>query len=181
MRTLISMTGVMLALAAPVGAQQLCDTSSGTQAYDYQSICVSSALAPQSGNRYDIRSLRDSDSRTAWCEGRSGHGIGETISFDYRYAGPLNTIWISNGYAKSSKSFTSNSRVKDITVHFWAQDDMERRTMSYRLEDHGVEQPIPLPWSHLQPRSIQIVIDSVYPGTRWQDTCVNEIWPDWGM
>ncbi|SFL91362.1 NADase-type glycan-binding domain-containing protein [Shimia aestuarii] len=171
----------LVALASPLAAQPLCETMLGTQAFDYQSICVSSALAPQSGNRYDIGSMRDANDYTAWCEGVPGPGIGEQITLSYRFAGPLERIWISNGYAKSPKSFADNGRIRDITVHFWAVDDPQRRTLQYRLADHGKEQPIPIPWTTLQPRAIEIVIDSVYPGARWQDTCVNEFWPDFGM
>ena len=181
MKRPISALAALVALSTPLSAQTLCETMHGTQAYDYQSVCVSSALAPQSGNRYDVNSMRDAQDSTAWCEGVPGAGIGEQITLSYRFAGPLERIWISNGYAKSSKSFSDNGRIRDITVHFWAVDDPERRTMQYRLEDHGVEQPIPIPWTTLQPRVIEIVIDSVYPGARWQDTCVNELWPDFGM
>ena len=102
----------LVALASPLAAQPLCETMLGTQAFDYQSICVSSALAPQSGNRYDIGSMRDANDYTAWCEGVPGPGIGEQITLSYRFAGPLERIWISNGYAKSPKSFADNGLIE---------------------------------------------------------------------
>ncbi len=176
---------IVLALAATPGLSQdrACTSTSGTQAYDRETICVSSFLAPQSGNHYDVRSLRDDDIRTAWCEGVKGTGAGQSITIEWRNAGPLHSLWVSNGYAKSSNSFRKNGRVKDVTVAMWraGSGDADYTVFQHRLADHGVEQVIDLPFPQYPLRKLLIRIDSTYAGAKWQDTCINELWTDFGM
>lgn len=171
-------------LATPAyAAEPECNVIGGTQAFNRETLCVSSYLAPQSGNRYDARSISDDDIRTAWCEGVSGHGEGEIIAFEWDNAAPLQSLWISNGYAKSDASFTRNGRVKDLTIAVWRRGAAESdyTVFQHRLDDHGVEQVIDMPYPNVQLDRVLIRIDSVYPGSKWQDTCINEIWTDFGM
>lgn len=171
-------------LASPALADEPeCRSYGATQAYDRETLCVSSFLTPQSGNRYDAKSVSDDDDRTAWCEGVKGHGVGELIAFEWDNAGPLLSLWISNGYAKSSASFSANGRVKDVTIAVWRQGAAESdyTAFQYRLEDHGIEQGIDMPTPNAPLDRVLIRIDSVYPGSKWQDTCINEIWADFGM
>lgn len=166
-----------------LAAEPECRTFGATQIYDRETLCVSSVLAPQSGNSYNANSISDDDIRTAWCEGVKGNGEGEMIVIEWDNAGPLRTLWISNGYAKSSSSFSSNGRVKDVTIAMWRQgaSDSDYTTIQRRLEDHGAEQPIDIPFPQAPLDRVLIRIDSVYPGSKWQDTCINEIWTDFGM
>ena len=171
-------------LASPAfAAEPECRTYGATQVFDRETLCVSSVLAPQSGNRYNANSISDDDIRTAWCEGVRGNGEGEMIVIEWVNAGPLKTLWVSNGYAKSSSSFSRNGRVKDVTIAMWRQgaSDSDYSTFRHRLEDHGVEQPIDIPYPQVPLDRVLIQIDSVYPGSKWQDTCINEIWTDFGM
>ncbi|SHJ67102.1 hypothetical protein SAMN05444000_111105 [Shimia gijangensis] len=173
-----------LMTATPVlAAGSECVTTNATQAFNRETVCTSSHLAPQAGNRYNTHSMSDDDMRTAWCEGVSGNGIGEALAIEWDGAGPLQTLWISNGYAKNSGSFSNNGRIKDVTVALWraGASDSDYTTFQYQLEDHGVEQPINMPFPQNELRRLVLRIDSVYPGAKWQDTCINEIWTDFGF
>lgn len=165
----------------PVFAEEYCATLRDMQPYKQETTCVSSVLPAQSGNRYDIRSLMDGSDKTAWCEGVGGHGVGQSIEFTYVESVPIRSIWLSNGYAKSSESFTANSRIKDVTINFWAVGDRAMRSVSFRLPDTMQEVELPLEWTQYEPARLQVVIDDVYPGSRWSDTCVNKIWVDFYM
>lgn len=173
----------LIAVTSATGASgaELCQVMSDTQAYSSQSICVSSALGSQSGNQYDIHSLLDDNLSTAWCEGVKGAGIGESITLRWTDASIVDNIWLHNGYTKSDRVFYNNARVRDVLVTLWATNDSERRQMNFTLADTQREQAIPIPWPHLQPRQIDITILSTYPGTKYADTCMTEIWADFGF
>jgi len=132
---------------------------------------------------HPLSRINDDDIRTAWCEGVKGSGAGQSITIEWHNAGPLRSLWLSNGYAKSSKSFRNNSRVKDITVAMWraGSGDGDYTVFQHRLQDHGVEQVIDLPFPQVPLRKMLIRIDSTYAGAKWQDTCINELWTDFGM
>lgn len=183
MNTTLITVLVGLFASPALAANQDCRSFDGGQTFDRETLCVSSFLAPQSGNHYDAGSVSDDNVNTAWCEGVKGNGEGERILIEWENAAPLQTLWISNGYAKSSSSFSSNGRVKDVTIALWRQgaSQSDYTTFQHRLEDHGVEQNIDIPFPQVPLDRVLIRIDSVYPGSKWQDTCINEIWTDFGM
>lgn len=168
-------------IAAPALAGPECVHTGGSQAFDRQSLCVSSYLAPQSGNRYDARALTDGSTNTAWCEGVQGHGVGEKMVFEWAGAAPLHRIWIINGYAKSSDSWHRNGRIRDIAVRVKPRGSAKVRVFQWRLADTSHDQAIEFPWAVNAPARVVIRIKSVYPGSKWPDTCVSEIWPDFGF
>jgi len=168
-------------LTQAVEAAEHCRTMSGAQAYQSQSICVSSVLPPQAGNRYDVRSLTDFNTATAWCEGVAGPGVGEAVTLRYEFAAPVQAIRIRNGYGKSDRAYSRNGRIRDVRISVSSETDGALREMTHRLLDHSWEQVIALPWQVDRPARITLTILSVYPGTHYQDTCITELWADFGM
>ena len=81
-------------------------------------VWASSTLSPINGIDYNISNLTDYDSATAWVEGASGNGYGETVSFSYNGAQTalIQGVEIVNGYAKSSTSFYDNGCVTQLGV-----------------------------------------------------------------
>lgn len=175
--------GLAAALPGAASARDLCYTMGDTQVYDSETLCVSSALAPQSGNRYDVHSLTDDNTQTAWCEGRQGHGVGETITLDWDGAGPLSGIWITNGYAKSRATWRNNSRVRDLRVTLTTAANIGSgpQSMTVTLADDKSEQTILMPWAHNTPLRVQLTILSVYPGDKYTDTCLSGLWSGFGF
>lgn len=112
----------------------------------------------------------DGSYRTAWVENADGDGIGEWIklSFDRTYT--INGIEISNGYKKSADLYAKNNRPRQVRLHF-----SDGSYQDYDLTDtfEGAQRlTFPEP---VTTNSIMIELLSVYPGTKYQDTCITEL------
>ena len=77
---------------------------------------ASSTLSSQGKNNYGVNNLNDSDPRTAWVEGKSEYGIGESFEMEWELDSRP-PIHIFNGYQKSIKAWKDNSRVKKFKVY----------------------------------------------------------------
>lgn len=153
-----------------------------------KSIEVSSELK---GN-YSKMNLLDNDFNSAWVEGASGSGAGEKITIqlnDYL----LGAICLVNGYAKNAEAYTANNRVKRVKVEREVVDLQDLNTTSIEVEELEI-QDLPFANIHLdnfyslvtiignygdgyqKVRSITITILEVYPGTKYDDTCITELY-----
>ncbi|WKY48800.1 FN3 associated domain-containing protein [Eubacteriaceae bacterium ES3] len=82
-------------------------------------VTATSSLSPMSGYYYTPWNLLDYDWSTAWVEGVSGNGIGESVSFTYMGTemSQIVGVEIVNGYAKSDKSFYENGCVTQLGMY----------------------------------------------------------------
>lgn len=167
----------------------------------FQEITASSELA-SADDRYAARNLGALCGReSAWAEGVEGNGIGESITYhdcndwyvrnhwDYiKYEewylenenriNPLDgyirytQICIVNGYAKNQKTWEENGRVKTLLMY------VEDKPYAYlELEDTIKPQYFTLPWEDIMVAergdiTFRFVIEDVYPGTTYEDTCL---------
>ena len=132
-------------------------------------LCASSVLSPAQGNSYGPRNLTDGDDKTAWVEGSDGQGIGEFVVLEFDSARTINGLTIRNGYDKSPDIFAKNSRVKDIELRFSSGDSIQATLKDEPGSRHvALSQPIKAKW-------IQLIIRSVYPGSKYPDTALNEL------
>jgi uncharacterized caspase-like protein len=131
--------------------------------------CASSALGPQFGNTYGVGHLFDGDRSTAWVEGAAGQGIGEWITVEFDTARLVRSIVIDNGYQKNSDIFYKNSRVRRMTLVF---SGGERQSLS--LQDQFGQQTFPID-RPTRARWIQLIIEDVYPGNKYQDTAISKL------
>ena len=158
---------------------------------------VSSELSPspEGFGKYGGHHLFDGDKKTAWVEGVPGAGIGERIRVIV--PGPLDHIAVVNGYAKSPGIFRANNRVREIRVSAFAvRMPPEGRvtekgtpvtflsrlaSFPVTLEDTAATRKISLPQTWREktagqyPIAMEIEIRSVYPGARFDDTCLSEL------
>lgn len=82
------------------------------------SIFASSTLSPNKNLDYKADNVHEGSLRTAWVEGVSGYGIGESITFRFaKQSPPVTTVEIYNGYMKSDKVWQENSRIKQFKVY----------------------------------------------------------------
>lgn len=132
-------------------------------------LCAASVLAPQSGNSYGLGNLTDNIRSTAWVEGVTGNGEGQTILIELPEVSYVNSVAVINGYAKSSKSFSGNGRVAALRIRTSRGGDF-----TYRLSDNSKWQDLPLPGDG-EVRWILLEITQTYPGSRWQDTAITEL------
>ena len=149
--------------------------------------------------QYAAGNLGDGNPGTAWVEGVKGHGIGEVVlvpCVDFE-----KNVHIWSGYGKSEKLYYANSRPKKIRLCIvraqeqgyaqygtWWEKLVVIAENKAELKDTNYFQPIKLPEfetdSFYSQRYEQVMpyhyflgleILDVYPGSKWDDTCISEI------
>lgn len=129
------------------------------------------------GEKYSAENLIDG-SWKSWAEGEEGSGIGTKITFEFerpfRFANATNyaCIDIVNGYG-DLKHFYQNNRVKEMNL--WIDDDSV--PVKIKLYDIHNAQTIVLR-DYIGDRYVSKLIFeilSVYPGSKYDDTCIAEI------
>jgi len=77
-------------------------------------LCASSVLSSQGGNSYGVSNLLDGNASTAWVEGVKGHGTGQGFVVVFERPTPVTALRLLNGYNKSDRTFSRNSRVRTL-------------------------------------------------------------------
>ena len=147
----------------PRSAKESCSRSGDTM------LCTSSVLPPGHGNAYGSRNLTDGDNGTAWVEGSDGQGLGDFVVFEFDSVRTVRGLTLRNGYGKNPDIFSKNSRVKDIELRFSTGDSLEL-TLKDEPDAQHVElsRPVKAKW-------VELIIRSVYPGSKYSDTAINEL------
>jgi hypothetical protein len=121
--------------------------------------------------------VNDDNPNTAWVEGAPGDGIGEYIILYTTLPKNVNSmISIRNGYQKSEGLFNQNNRVKDLQIEFVSGTANKPKITSqkYTLKDEMGWQQIDInPEEEVW--GIDFMIQSVYKGTKYDDTCISDI------
>ncbi len=126
----------------------------------------------QEGYDFNSYNLIDGDHTTAWAEGVSGFGENEVITFyNHKYLpNSIQEIHVVNGYnSEGNEMYYKNTRVKDIKIEF-----QDGTTLYETLNDTNDVQVIRLN-EMVSTGEVKITILSVYPGTKYEDTCLSEI------
>ena len=163
---------------------------------------ASSELASASGRYGDDNAVCE-NREFAWAEGAEGIGIGEYIVYnqivfsgsliessgnrilragDYGDDGYIDytQICIVNGYAKDTKVWQENGRVKTLMMYVYDQPYAR-----LELEDTINPQYFTIPQGDIKVANgsevtFKFVIEEVYPGTMYEDTCITGIVIDFG-
>ena len=156
-----------LGLIGQGASAETCFHLDAGQYFDSLSYCVSSVLGAQSGNDYGPENLWDGDDRTAWCEGRPGTS-GEYVALRVFNGPPFRRLVFRNGYAKSGRTFTRNARPRIVEITTDTGVNLRER-----LPDAPDEVIVMLP----EPAQFEVMIRvvDVYPGSHYQDTCLNGV------
>lgn len=136
----------------------------------------SSSLKPSNGNTYEASNAQDLRLDTAWVEGVKGNGEGEYLEYFFKNDSPrVNKAIILNGYVKTPKLWAANNRVKDLDLYI--NDQFYARL---QLKDIQSEQIFELPTLGRREDGkdliLKFVIKSVYPGAKYDDTAITEIY-----
>lgn len=120
---------------------------------------------------YPVDNAFDGNTATTWAESGSGYGIGEGLTFTVAtYGRESFTLDIWSGYHKSKSTYYNNGRPRDITL------SINGATVAYTLQDVRSSQSVTISgYGGAAFVEMGITIDSVYQGSRWQDTCICEI------
>ncbi|WP_028975001.1 NADase-type glycan-binding domain-containing protein [Spirochaeta cellobiosiphila] len=128
----------------------------------------SSSILVEGTINYKASNLGNSLFAKPWVEGVNGYGIGETITIsDDR---EFTELILSNGYKSYDNPtlYEKNSRLKKIQIK-----GMDTETvLDVDIKDSSGPQSIKLPKSETK---VVITILDIYPGSTWEDTCVNYI------
>lgn len=147
---------------------------------------------------YSPQKLLDADFSTAWAEGTQGCGINESISIKFKDSSDIKSLHIINGYQKSAETYLNNSRIKKLKLEMLisAKNNAKSEIKEIELLDYNKKDFDPMYGSDFEKnirnrkqalispddfdyeysiKSVKITILEVYPGTKYEDTCISEI------
>ncbi|MBR5068237.1 MAG: hypothetical protein IKX25_02450 [Bacteroidales bacterium] len=150
----------------------------------YDTVFASSSLRSQGQFSYDANNAADLSYESAWVEGKAGNGIGEWIEYQVPANNPrITTIIVCNGYYRTRQAWEQNGRVKKLEVTINGQ-----KFTTLHLDDVYADQYFDvgeIGWNRkegtepgTEPIRIRFTILEVYPGTKYDDTAITEIYFD---
>ena len=154
-----------------ISSEEISDSNSGQE--DILSIAgtnESSILTDSSGKDYSAVNVLDGDCSTTWAEGVDGSGIGEWIELDLGEINTITDIEIVNGLVNDNDGYYKNNRVKDVRFEF-SDGTSQTATLD---DDEKYAQTIHLSES-VQTSYVRIVVESVYSGSEYDDTCISSV------
>jgi hypothetical protein len=134
---------------------------------------ASSHLPTDRGGQYQSWMATDGALETSWVEGVAGPGIGEWIELRFPGTIEVHSIGVDVGYDRDADIFAQNNRIKKATLIF-----SDGETVELGFADQRGMQTIPLvraPGPNIETTYVKVVIEEVFPGSRYDDTCLAEI------
>lgn len=141
---------------------------------------ASSQLRADRLGDYGAASAIDGSVGTPWCEGATGDGAGEWIELTFPGPVEVTAIGVDVGYDRLAddaehpeRLFTDNQRLKQASLIF---TDAQQAMVVF--EDVRGVQKVSLadaPNGPIVTSTIRLIIDEIYRGERFQDTCIAEI------
>lgn len=136
-------------------------------------VSASSHLRTDRWGQYQPWMAIDGTLGTAWVEGVAGSGAGEWIMLSFPGMVEVHSIGMDIGYDKSADIFAKNNRIKKVTLIFSSGEQIE-----LGFADKRGMQTIPLvraPGPNIETTYVKVVIEEVFPGWKYDDTCLAEI------
>jgi hypothetical protein len=140
-------------------------------------LTTTSTLNPQGTNSYEAKNMDDGNKNTAWIEGNAGYGIGEKIIITFTESSganniPFDGLELTNGYAKSQKAWTDNSRIKLLKLYH-----NKKPMFLIKLVDSIYPQSINWGRDFLVSSGdiVELEIIEVYEGAKWKDTGISDL------
>ena len=129
----------------------------------------SSILHDSTNKNYGSTKVLDGDFSTVWSEGVSGYGNGEWIILDFDNIYTVKKIKIVNGLVNKKNGYYNNNRPKSLTLQF-----SDGSSQKINLEDNNTGYQV-VNINAVETSYVKFVIDSVYYGTKYYDTCIADI------
>lgn len=148
----------------PCDEQKLYDVTKVT----IQQAEASSYLISNSGIHYSVDCSYDGKLSTSWQDGESGYGEDSTLRYSWGENKVLRYLCIYPGSGESKDKFYQNGRPKGITI---IVGDKE---YALEFEDKPEYQMIEVS-GEIICDEITLVINSVYEGSKYEDTCLAEV------
>ncbi len=147
---------------------------------------ATSELKPQHGLSYFGRNIHDLNLQTAWVEGVPGYGVGEAVTYTLPPENPrITKVIVLNGYLKSDKAWRENSRVKTLNMYvgdslyavLQLKDSKQEQIFEVGRIGHD-ERADKEALKKMSPVIIRFEIADYYPGEKYDDTAITEIYFD---
>ena len=141
---------------------------------------ATSSLTEAGGMSYPAMQAHDQKMTTVWSEGVPGNGEGEKLTFTFSTTKKdttdlgVTSCAIATGYQASKNLFLQNSRPKRLQLIVDGHP-----TAVLNLKDEMGLQWFEIPKLKLERPSthtISLKILEVYPGAKFQDTCISEVY-----
>ena len=143
------------------------------------SVKASSSLKPQGKFNYKAENAHDFNHRSVWVEGVGGQGIGEWLEYEFPGRCPrITKVEILNGHVKNDKVWRENSRVKSLKMYYMGKPyailDLEdsRTLQCFNVGVLGPHDDAAPNWT------LRFEILEVYPGEKFADTVISELYFD---
>lgn len=144
----------------------------------FAEVSASSHLPADRYGTYGPFAAIDGSEETAWVEGVPGPGVGEWIQLTFPGAIELHALGFDVGFDKNADLFAKNNRIKKVTLVF---SNGEQTSIEFE-DTRGMQEfaMVRAPGPNVETTSVKVIIDEVYPGDRYDDTCLAEI-EVWGV
>ena len=139
----------------------------------FATVSASSHLRTDRWGQYQSWMATDGRRDSAWVEGVVGSGVGEWIQLTFPGTIEVYSISLDVGYDKNADVFYKNNRIKRATLTFSNGEQVE-----LGFADRRGMQEIPLvraPGPNIETTYVKLVIEEVFPGWKYDDTCLAEI------
>ena len=146
------------------------DDGSGNNYYYVYYVPISSVSASSSHKSYPVKNVNDNNPKTTWVAGASPDGIGDWVLLTLKDEAFVKSLDIAPGFDDAndkSDYFLLNNRLKRITITLSSD-----QTISYDF--NGKDRKVQIPINAMT-KTIKITINSIYPGSKWRDTCISEL------
>lgn len=130
-----------------------------------QRVAASSTLPDENKISYNANQLTDGNTKTGWCEGVKGDGIGETVTLEFEELREVSGIDLINGLAQSLQTFKANNRVKSLKAEF---SDGSSEILSASFVQMNFSKKIKTSF-------IKLTILEVEKGDKYSDNCMSEV------
>lgn len=142
------------------------------QTLDLSEITVIEATATSEyistkGNNFSPTNLIDHDSATIWEEGEEDAGVQQQLTFVFAEPAIVSAIRLENGKRTSKEEFYENNRMASFRV-FDDNSVLVELLDSEEVQYIVFENPI-------MQSQVVLTLESVFGGTKWNDTCISEI------
>ncbi len=127
---------------------------------------------------YPPAAVSDFERGTAWVAGSNG-GIGESLTLTLKKAERLDQIGIIPGDAKSKELDFANNRIRELDVivngRHTATATLPDEYISFWPFSKKAYELIDLGNSAGEVKTITLVVRRIYPGSKYNDTCISEV------
>ncbi len=135
-------------------------------------IAASSTVQGAGEYSFRVQNLLDGDLTTSWQPASKQGGVGEWVMVLFPAEVDLEGVEVANGFQRQDRfgdEFLLNNRVEVARLVF---SDGSEEVLRFGADQRGM---IEFPFALRRVEWVKLVVDSVHPGSKWQDLAVSEL------